>query len=116
MRMPDKLWIEGIIYDVLMVDNKQMNKIIGNTDPNIRNCGQTDYDLCQILINSDNDPQVQQQTLLHELIHIASDHMDMLTESQVDQIARSLNSIIIDNDLDFRNKYRNKIYKNIKKI
>jgi len=79
-----KIQILGKDYKVEYVDSKSLGGAYGDC------CTKKAY----IRINRENTKQHQEDTLLHEVVHIISDEMDLeLTEPQVRRLATVLYSI-----------------------
>jgi len=79
-----KIQILGKEYKIEYVDNKTLGG----------NCGDCNTEQAYIRINKETTKQHQEDTLLHEVIHIISEEVDLeLTEPQTRRLATVLYSI-----------------------
>jgi len=97
MKIPKKIRISGIDYKIRI-------EKVGKIPPLMKNHadGQSDYESCEIYLDSKLDRQRMFQVLLHEILHIIewnSGWDNGLSECQIVGISNSLYQILKDNKL-----------------
>lgn len=91
-KIPDKVRINGIIYDVEIANYE------GNDFVSINYWGHCYHDKCKIVLNKSIDKQKLEQTFLHEIIHIINiDYELKLDEDDVTRLANGLYAFLKDN-------------------
>jgi len=98
MKIPKKIKIEGITFTIYKLSNEEM-ETLKNSNEEGDICGLTLFRENKILINSSYSIEMQEQTFMHELVHICDSRMNPLTEEQIDSFARRLSAIFKDNNL-----------------
>ena len=96
MKIPDKIRIGGVEYDIKLVDNlREGNQLL---------YGQISYEDCEIrLSTTDGDGyQFRCVTLIHEILHGIADHANLDiekagTEQVIDTLAKGLYAVLQDN-------------------
>lgn len=95
MKIPQKVNIGGIIYDVNLISGKT-NNTLHERDY----FGNIDYEKCIITIDSDLNQQQIEVTLLHELMHGIANHFCInIEEEDTDRLARGIYQVLKDNKL-----------------
>ena len=88
MKIPDKVKIGGLTYDVEIIDTPLTPK----------NQGEIDYHNLQIKLLSIK-PKIMQRTFLHEVLHGIFDNLGYydVDEKKVDELTGALYALIVDN-------------------
>ena len=95
MKIPSKINIGGIIYDVRLVSSKAGNVL---QESSFR--GMCSNEQCVITIDNDPNGQVIEQTFFHEILHgIESNFKLSFSEDDVDRIARGFYQVLKENGL-----------------
>lgn len=97
MQLPESLNILGFNYDIVLTDDKNilnLNNELVDGFVNLREL--------KIYIDSTLNPELQLQTLCHEIVHAIDYRMtkndENLTENQTDIIGTGLASILMNNE------------------
>jgi hypothetical protein len=95
LKIPDKVKIGGIIYNVKLISGKVNNEL------HERNyIGRIDHERCIITVDSDIDNQRMVNSLLHELVHgIEYQYQIEISEKDIDRFANGLYQVLKDNNL-----------------
>jgi len=94
MKIPNKIKVGGIDYEIEMVDYKE------NDFAEIKIWGKTERDKCKIVLYNGVNPQRLWETLFHEIIHIIDRHFDInLNESKVERLSNGIYQVLKDNKL-----------------
>jgi len=96
MKIPEKIRVEGVTYKVFKLSDEEMASLY---DGEGSVCGITVFTDCKILINNSYCREMQEQTFIHELMHIVDSRIDPLTEEQIDTMARRMYSVFKDNKI-----------------
>lgn len=95
--IPSSVKIGGVVYNVYEAESV-------SDDENIL-LGEVDYHKATIYINEDNHPDMKEQTLLHEMIHVILRMMGKgdLNEDEyfVDALAYNLHQVLKENKIHF---------------
>lgn len=96
MVIPDKLKIEGHIFDVKWVDGKELD------DDDDKGLTYADVDRAELLIRLRSNgvkKSVMEESFFHEIIHLCDSETHPMPHKLVDDIARRLYALLKDNDL-----------------
>jgi len=94
MKFPDKVKINGIIYDIVQEDPKDGHLV------KVRNWGEVNFQECKIYINKNIETQRKWQILFHEVLHtIECDNEMDSTESYIQTISSNFYGFLKDNNL-----------------
>jgi len=87
-----ELKVGPIVYDISLVSDLR-------SDDGESLLGKVKYEACEIHLEAGNSPQMDRQTLWHELVHITMEQLgrDHSDESFVDSLAYSLMQVVQDN-------------------
>ncbi|MHB8276362.1 MAG: hypothetical protein ACYDIA_01745 [Candidatus Humimicrobiaceae bacterium] len=95
MKIPPKINIGGIIYDVKLVSGKVNNVL---QEASFR--GMYSNEKCIITIDKNANKQVIEQTFFHEVLHgIESNFKLKFSENNIDRLARGIYQVLNDNNL-----------------
>ncbi|MFW6030181.1 MAG: hypothetical protein ACOCRO_08005 [Halanaerobiales bacterium] len=102
MKIPEKVKIGGIDYEVIMVPLKSEELNYGDA------IGSITHTDCKIWINKDMPIQKQQETLIHEIIHaidvFVGDSNCEYFEENVESFGKVLYQVLRDNNLNITGK------------
>ena len=95
MKIPSKVKVGGIIYEVYLVDQ---------CSDGPRFMGQVDHYKCEIQLRQNLNPQAKMQTLWHEITHIVISALGRkdFEEGDIEQVAQYIYQIVVDNPEMFR--------------
>lgn len=95
MKIPTKINISGIIYDVQLIPGKE------HSDLHERNyIGSINHEKCLIMLEKDMNEQMVLESLLHEITHgIEYSNQLKLSEKDVFRLARGFHQVLKDNNL-----------------
>ena len=94
MKIPNKVNIGGIIYDVT-VEKFQHNSL---TEDKL--WGNIDHGKCKIYLNDNIDKQVLDQVFFHEVLHgIENEYQIKIRDADIDRISHGLTQFLKDNNL-----------------
>lgn len=91
MRIPDKVKICGVSFDVVYLDNlNDGNKVL---------LGETNYDNTTIkLCSSNQSEEGKKMTFIHEVVHVIDNAFQLkLSEEYIESIGRGVFALINDN-------------------
>lgn len=95
MKIPRKVNIGGIIYDVKIISGKANNALQQTT-----NLGNINSEKCLITIEKDVNKQTQEQTFFHEIMHGIEWHFKLdISEENIDRIATGFYQVLRENKL-----------------
>lgn len=97
MIIPEKLKVEGHIFDIKWVDGKELDD--GDEDKGLV---YADVDRAELLIRLRNNgvkESVMEESFFHEIIHLCDSETHPMPHKLVDDIARRLYALLKDNDL-----------------
>jgi hypothetical protein len=95
MKIPQKVNIGGIIFNVNLISGKS-----GNTLHERDYLGNIDYEKCIITADKDLNEQMVDITFMHEVMHgIANQYGVDLEEEDVERLARGIYQVLRDNKL-----------------
>lgn len=95
MKIPPKINIGGMIYDIKLIPGKEHSDLHGRNY-----IGSIDHEKCLITLEKDMDGQMILESLLHEIMHgIEYSNQLKLSEKNVFRIARGFYQVLKNNNL-----------------
>ena len=93
MKIPKRLKVAGVTYSIVLIKNQE-------TVSDEFLYGNANHRICEIKINGDCPPDVQQETFFHEAIHALNQRYGLcLEEAQVKTLGAGVHQILKDNKL-----------------
>jgi hypothetical protein len=97
MIIPEKLKVEGHIFDVKWVDGKDLDD-----DDDDKSLTYADVDRAELTIRLRNNgvkKSVMEESFFHEIIHLCDSETHPMSHKLVDDIARRLYALLKENNL-----------------
>lgn len=98
MKIPKKLKVDGHSYDVVSLNDGDMQKLSGDGSPGVVH-GATCESEMTIFLNGSDPKSKMEETFFHEILHLCENQIKPLPDSIIDDIARRFYAVLKNNDM-----------------